>query len=105
MSAKTVKKIKLSSKAGKKTEVTTNPTKKTDKKTVSKKSKISFNPITASWRYVKNSWQELKKVHWPNRRSSWGLTAAVIAYTVVLGLVILLLDSVFQWFFKDFIFK
>ena len=53
--------------------------------------------------YFGNSWSELRQVSWPTRRATWGMTLAVILFTVVLAVVILLLDIGFEQLFKRII--
>ncbi len=99
MSAKTVKKIKLdSSKSGKKTTVNT-------EKPAKKSAKRNYNPLVGIGRYVKGSWDEIRQVRWPNRSATWGMTLAVIGFTLFFSVIILLLDSLFQILFKDFLLK
>lgn len=50
--------------------------------------------------YFKHSWQELRLVRWPDRRSTWKMTGALIIFTVLFGVIILLLDWGFQYLFK-----
>ena len=77
-----------------------------DKKPVSKidKSAKSRNmliaPLFAIGRYFKGSWSELKKVQWTNRRSTWGMTAAVILFTALFVALIVTLDGIFNQLFK-----
>ncbi|MDO8335685.1 MAG: preprotein translocase subunit SecE [Candidatus Saccharibacteria bacterium] len=102
MSAKTVKKIKLdSSKSSKKTAV-----KAVEKP---KKAKVSagrnYNPFTAIIRYVKGSWYEIRQVRWPNRSATWGMTLAVIGFTVFFLILILAIDSIFELLFKNYLLK
>lgn len=103
MANKTVKRIKLD-KNKPKTEKTVS-SKTTDK--VSKKSdkKRSFNPFTAFVSYVRGSWAEIRQVRWPNRRATWGMTLAVILFTVFFATIILLLDAAFQYLFKEILLK
>lgn len=49
--------------------------------------------------YFKGAWTELRAVRWPNRRATWGLTAAVLVFTAFFVLVILLLDALFKELF------
>jgi preprotein translocase SecE subunit len=53
-----------------------------------------FGPIG---RYVKGSWQELRMTKWPNRRSTWGLTVAVILFSIFFAVLILSFDNLFEW--------
>jgi preprotein translocase subunit SecE len=50
--------------------------------------------------YFKGSWRELTLVRWPDRKSTWKMTGALITFTLVFAVVILLLDYVFQYLFK-----
>ncbi len=50
--------------------------------------------------YFKGAWVELRAVRWPNRRATWGLTAAVLIFTAFFVLVILLLDALFKELFS-----
>lgn len=50
--------------------------------------------------YFKASWQELKKVQWPDRKATWSLTVAVILFTAFFAAMILLIDVVFQKIFN-----
>lgn len=43
-------------------------------------------------KYVRESWQELKKVSWPSRKDSWKLTFAVIVFTALFTLITALAD-------------
>jgi len=51
-------------------------------------------------RYVKGAWQELKVTKWPNRHTTWGLTAAVIVFAVFFVVLILSVDNLFDWLIK-----
>ncbi len=67
----------------------------------SKKSTSSRrNPLRAVRGYFVGAWQELRQVRWPDRRSTWAMTGALIAFTVVFVVVILLIDYGFSWLFK-----
>lgn len=58
------------------------------------------NPFVAFGRYIKGAWHELRQVRWPDRKSTWGMTGALIAFTAFFVLVILLLDYLFSELFK-----
>ena len=58
------------------------------------------NPLRAVRGYFVGAWQELKQVRWPDRRSTWAMTGALIAFTVVFVIIILLIDYGFSWLFK-----
>lgn len=53
--------------------------------------------------YFKGSWFELRQVRWPNRKQTWQLTLAVIAFSLLLGGLIFGLDALFTWLFKEVI--
>jgi len=50
--------------------------------------------------YFKGAWRELRQVRWPDRKSSWGLTLAVILFTGFFVLLIVLLDIGFKQLFE-----
>ncbi|MEI7918457.1 MAG: preprotein translocase subunit SecE [Candidatus Saccharibacteria bacterium] len=50
--------------------------------------------------YFKGSWKELRQVRWPDRKATWGMTAAVLLFTGFFALLILLLDAGFNELFK-----
>ena len=52
------------------------------------------------WRYLKESWQELRQVRWPNARATWKMVLAVLIYTVLFIAIISLLDVFFTWLFN-----
>ncbi len=62
-------------------------------------------PLRAVGGYFAGAYRELREVKWPTRRATWGLTLAVIVFTVVLAIVILLLDVGFEQLFKRIILK
>ena len=51
--------------------------------------------------YFKGAWHELKQVRWPTRSATWSLTAAVLVFTVIFVILILLLDAGFNWSFNQ----
>lgn len=57
-------------------------------------------PLFAIGRYFKGAWVELRQVRWPNRRSAWGLTLAVILFTAFFFILIVLLDAGFKQLFN-----
>jgi len=56
--------------------------------------------LGAIGRYFKGAWHELREVRWPNRRTTWGMTAAILIYTALIAAVILLLDAGFKALFE-----
>ena len=91
-----VTRIKASSSAPKKV------LKKTPK--VKKERKAPTNPfiktLFAIGGYFKGAWIELRLVRWPTRGATWGLTAAVIAFSAFFVVIILLLDALFKFLFE-----
>ena len=79
--------------APKEVQISKKENKKSAKK--SKKKKIG---------YFKGAWIELKQVRWPDRKSTWGMTFAVVLFTLFFVVLILLLDAGFKYLF-DFIIK
>lgn len=57
-------------------------------------------PFVALGRYIRDSWHEIRRVRWPNRKATWKMTGAVLAYCAVFMIFIVLLDSFFTWFFS-----
>jgi preprotein translocase subunit SecE len=58
------------------------------------------NPLRAIGGYFKGAWYELKQVRWPNRRATWGMTAALLGFTAFFVVFILLLDALFKYLFE-----
>ena len=71
------------------------------KQVVGTKKQKRTNPLTAFLGYFKGAWIELRQVRWPNRRTTWGLTLAVILFTAFFVVLIVLLDYGFQWIFDQ----
>ncbi|MBO7718183.1 preprotein translocase subunit SecE, partial [Candidatus Saccharibacteria bacterium] len=65
-----------------------------------KKTFILFRPFVALWRYLRDSWRELRQVRWPNRKATWKMVFAVLVYTALFMLIISLLDLFFSWLFN-----
>lgn len=49
--------------------------------------------------YFKGAWYELKQVRWPDRKSTWEMTFAVILFTAFFVVFVLLLDAAFKYLF------
>jgi preprotein translocase SecE subunit len=56
-------------------------------------------------RYFRGSWRELRQVTWPDRRTSWRLTYAVIIFSLIFGVIIFIVDFGLDKLFKEFIIK
>lgn len=59
-----------------------------------------LKPVLMLNRYLKNSWLELKKVHWPSRKSTWAMVFAVVGYSLFFLVLVLALDNFFSYIFK-----
>lgn len=66
-----------------------------------KKPSIWTKPFRAIGGYFKGAWVELRQVRWPDRKATWSLTVAVIIFSLFFALVILGLDWVFSYLFKE----
>ena len=69
-------------------------------KSTEKKPFILFRPFVALFRYLRNSWMELRQVRWPNRKATWRMVLAVLVYCLIFVVIISLLDLFFGWLFK-----
>ena len=69
-------------------------------KSTEKKPFILFRPFVALFRYLHNSWLELRQVRWPNRKATWKMVLAVAIYTALFVALISLLDMFFTWLFS-----
>ncbi len=56
-------------------------------------------PFVYLWRYLRDSWMELRQVRWPNRKTTWKMVLAVIIYSALFMVIISLLDLFFSWLF------
>ena len=54
--------------------------------------------MTRLRRYLEEVWSELKKVAWPTRDQVRNLTVLVFAISLVIGVYITLLDTIFRGF-------
>ena len=57
--------------------------------------------ITWPFRYVHESWVELRQVRWPSRGATWKMVLAVLAYTALFIVIIMLLDALFTLIFNQ----
>jgi preprotein translocase subunit SecE len=55
--------------------------------------------------YIKNSIAELQKVVWPTRKQAIALTVLIIVVSVILGLILAGLDSVWRTILKSLILR
>lgn len=65
-----------------------------------KRVRVGTGPFGRVGRYFTGSWYELQQVRWPDRRATWGMTGALLAFTAFFVVVILLLDAAFAYLFK-----
>ena len=65
-----------------------------------KEVKLIARPFVALGRYIHDSWSELCLVRWPDRKATWKMTFAVLAYCAVMMVFILLLDTLFTFLFN-----
>lgn len=56
-------------------------------------------------RYFRNSWKELRQVTWTKRRESFRLTFAVIAFAIIFGVAVAILDYGLDKIFKEVLLK
>jgi preprotein translocase subunit SecE len=75
-------------------------TKAKAKKTSKVSARSVFKPFIAAGTYFKGAWYELRQVRWPNRKETWGLTAAVMIFSAFFILLIVLLDALFKYLFE-----
>lgn len=76
-------------------------TKKQTTKTVRDINQPTKNPLLALSNYFRGAWYELKQVRWPSRSATWGLTIAVLVFSGIFVLLILLLDAGFTLLFEQ----
>lgn len=55
--------------------------------------------------YFVGAWEEIRKVTWPDRGTTWRLTFAVILFGVVFGAVVAGVDWVFERIFREVILR
>lgn len=55
--------------------------------------------------YFVDSWRELKKVQWPDRKTSWKLTLTVILFSAIFAVVTTSLDFGFEKLAKQIFLK
>ena len=65
-----------------------------------KKVFILFRPFVAIGRYIKESFQEVRQVRWPDRKSTWKMTLSVVLYVILVAAIIMLLDAFFTFIFS-----
>lgn len=66
---------------------------------------VRFVGRMLGFKYVAESWKELKLVTWPSFRESRRLTTAVIIFSVIFGLLIAVVDFALDKLFRQVILK
>lgn len=56
--------------------------------------------LTAPFRYLRDSWREIRQVRWPNRKATWKMVLAIFVYAALFVALIMLLDVFFTWLFN-----
>ena len=74
--------------------------KQKSEKNPAKKPFILIRPIVYFFRYLRDSWREIRQVRWPSRKATWKLFFAILIYTLLFGAIIMLLDALFSWIFN-----
>lgn len=64
-----------------------------------------FAPIKWLLRYIRDSYRELKKVTWPDKKTAWKLTGTVFLFSFVMALFLFGLDSAFSKMFEKLFLK
>ena len=67
---------------------------------IQKMAPTSKNPFVAIGRYFREAWYELRQVRWPDRKTTWSMTGAVLVFTAFFVVYILVLDGLFKWLFE-----
>ena len=80
---------------------------KTEKATIAPKAPKSTraksgrkNPFVMLGGYFKGAWFELREVRWPNRKATWSLTLAVLAFVIFFTVLVTLLDALYKYLFE-----
>ena len=66
---------------------------------------VRFIGKILGFKYVRDSWRELRTVTWPSIPESLRLTAAVIVFAVVFGLFVTVVDYGLDKLFRQFLLK
>lgn len=51
--------------------------------------------------YLRNAWNEIKQVEWPNARETTKLTAAVLTFAIIFGAIVYVLDFGLNKLFRE----
>ena len=99
------KPAKLDQKAAKSAAKNAKKAKKSSEEKPLKEVFILARPFVALGRYIRDSWREIRRVRWPNRKVTWKMTLAVLVYCAIFMVLILLLDTLFTFLFNSIIQK
>ena len=47
--------------------------------------------------FVKDSWKEVKRVVWPDKKETWTMTLYVFVFVVVMALFLWIVDKLIEW--------
>ena len=64
------------------------------------KNKGAKHVLFAPFRYLRDSWHEIRQVRWPNRKATWKMVLAIFVYSALFIGLIMLLDVFFTWLFN-----
>lgn len=64
-----------------------------------------LGPIKWLFRYIRDSYRELKRVTWPDKKTAWKLTGTVFLFSFVMAMFLFGLDSIFSEMFKKLFLK
>jgi preprotein translocase subunit SecE len=53
------------------------------------------------WAFGRDSWREVKKVVWPERKEAIQMTAYVFGFVVIMAIFLWLTDKTVEWLFYD----
>jgi preprotein translocase subunit SecE len=53
--------------------------------------------------FARDSWGEVRRVIWPERKETWMVTLYVFGFVVVMAIFLWLVDRVLQWVLYDLI--
>lgn len=62
--------------------------------------RAATRPVRGIGAYFAGAWRELREVRWPTRSQTWGMTGALVGFTAVFVVLILLLDALFKYLFE-----
>lgn len=73
----------------------------TDKKSSKPRRKLPIPKFLRRFgAYVAGSWYELRETRWPDRKTTWSMTSAVLIFTAAMMAFIIFIDFLFDQLFK-----